>query len=317
MEKNNTPLISIAIPTYNRANSYLRDALESALAQSYDNIEIIVSDNCSTDTTESLVKEYDDHRIRYYKHSENIGLKNNFNFCVEKAKGRYFLLLCDDDLIDNDFIEVCVDALDGYQDVGVIITGTRKIGNKGELLNEHPNYMQNLSYADYFLNWFTHKTALYMCSTLYNTKSLKQIDGFHSKTYHYQDVVTTAILSANYGRIDIRDVKASFRDHSVSKSKTYTIDDWITDSLYLLDVICKHAPEKDEILRNAGLISFAKKNYRRAGTISSMRDRWKTYMMVYKRFDYKYSPVNYFGKGLSGSIKLQVRRVKRSFTTQT
>lgn len=311
MKENNTPLISIGIPTYNRADSYLRDALESALAQSYENIEIIVSDNCSTDNTESLVKEYKDKRIQYYKHSKNIGLKNNFNFCVEKAGGQYFLLLCDDDLIDNDFIEVCVNALNGTQDTGVVITGTRKIGNKGEILSEHPNCMQNLPYTDYFINWFTHKTALYMCSTLYNTKWLKEIDGFHSKTYYYQDVVTTAILSAKYGRIDIQDVKATFRDHSASKSKTYTIDNRVTDSLYLLDVICEHAPEKVTVLRDAGLVSFARKNYRRASTIQSIWGRWKAYMMVYKRFEYKYSLLDYLGKRLSRRSKSKVRRLRR------
>ncbi len=294
MARNRNPFVSIAIPTYNRAHSYLQSTLESALSQTYDNFEIIVSDNCSTDHTERLVKQYRDNRIRYFKQPENIGLKNNFNFCVQQAKGRYFLLLCDDDLIDSDFIETCASALEGSKEAGVVVTGTRIIDEAGKRVSEHPNYMKNLSFENFFINWFSRKTVLYMSSTLYNTKYLKELDGFHSKTYHYQDVVTTAILSANYGRIDIQGVKASFREHSVSKSKTYTIDDWITDSLYLLDVICTHAPENNKELRRIGLVTFARKNYGRARNIPSLIERWKAYILVNKKFDYKYSPFNYW-----------------------
>ncbi len=311
MKRNNGTLFSIAIPTYNRANSYLPATLESALSQSYNNIEIIVSDNCSSDDTESVVKQYNDNKIRYFKHRENIGLKNNFNYCVQQARGNYFLLLCDDDLIDRDFTESCVHALDKTKESGIIVTGTRIIDEEGGIINEHLNDMDNVSYEDFFINWFTFKTALYMCSTVYNTKWLKKLGGFHSKTYHYQDVVTTAILAANYGRVDIRDVKASFRDHGISKSKTYKIDDWITDSLHVLDVVCSHASEKKNILRETGLISFAKKNYGRAGKISSLVKRWKAYKLIYKKFDRRYSPVKYLIKKSYMNIAVKMSDYRR------
>ncbi|GJM30953.1 MAG: hypothetical protein DHS20C17_35880 [Cyclobacteriaceae bacterium] len=79
------PLVTIAIPTYNRADTYLKHTLQSAKDQSYQNVEIIVSDNCSIDQTEKVVKEFDDPRIRYVKHSQNIGHYNNFKFCIEQA----------------------------------------------------------------------------------------------------------------------------------------------------------------------------------------------------------------------------------------
>jgi glycosyltransferase involved in cell wall biosynthesis len=73
MTKSSQPLVTIAMPTYNRADGFLKQALQSAVSQTYANIEIIVSDNCSTDNTESVVKEMKDPRIRYFKHSENMG----------------------------------------------------------------------------------------------------------------------------------------------------------------------------------------------------------------------------------------------------
>ncbi len=59
------PLVTIGIPTFNRADSYLKYSLKSAVSQTYSNIEIIVSDNASTDNTETFVKSFNDPRIRY------------------------------------------------------------------------------------------------------------------------------------------------------------------------------------------------------------------------------------------------------------
>jgi len=64
MVNNVHPLVTIAIPTYNRADGYLREALASALNQTYQNIEIIVSDNCSTDNSEAFIRGISDQRIR-------------------------------------------------------------------------------------------------------------------------------------------------------------------------------------------------------------------------------------------------------------
>lgn len=105
------PLVTIAIPTYNRANLYLTQAIESAINQTYPNLEIIISDNCSTDDTEMVIRSFKDPRIRYFRQEKNIGGNNNFNFCLKQARGEYFLLLMDDDLIDSDFIETCMRGL--------------------------------------------------------------------------------------------------------------------------------------------------------------------------------------------------------------
>jgi glycosyltransferase involved in cell wall biosynthesis len=112
------PLVTIAIPTYNRADGYLRQTLESALNQTYPNLDILVSDNCSVDDTAKLVTSFPDPRIRYIKHQVNVGQTNNFNFCLREAKGDYFLLLPDDDLIDHDFVETCIEAAERPPETG-------------------------------------------------------------------------------------------------------------------------------------------------------------------------------------------------------
>lgn len=69
---NQLPLVTIAIPTYNRADLYLKQAIQCSLNQTYSNIEIIVSDNCSDDDTEAVVKSFIYTHIRYFKHEKNI-----------------------------------------------------------------------------------------------------------------------------------------------------------------------------------------------------------------------------------------------------
>jgi glycosyltransferase involved in cell wall biosynthesis len=96
--------VTIGIPTYNRANKTLPSTINSSLNQDYPNIEIIVSDNCSPDNTEAIVRSFNDERIKYIRQKTNVGPNNNYNACLNAAKGDYFLLLRDDDLIDEDFV---------------------------------------------------------------------------------------------------------------------------------------------------------------------------------------------------------------------
>src|SRR4051794_8907500 len=98
MKTANQPLVSIGIPAYQR-ESYIGRALQSALSQDYKNIEILVSDNASTDKTAEIIQELakKNPRIRFHRQSENIGLTKNFNFVLNEAKGEFFLWLGDDD----------------------------------------------------------------------------------------------------------------------------------------------------------------------------------------------------------------------------
>ena len=148
--KKNFLLVTIGIPTYNRANGFLQEALQSAVAQTYENIEIIVSDNCSTDNTEMIVKNFSDPRIKYVKQKKNIGAFNNMNYCLKIAKGSFFHMLHDDDMIDPDFIENCVKAIPKGHEPGVVFTGMRIIDENGDVVSEFTNQVEGFSDIDFF-----------------------------------------------------------------------------------------------------------------------------------------------------------------------
>ena len=104
MSVNNDPFFTVGIPTYNRAN-FVREAIASVLGQTFQDFELIIADNHSDDHTEEIVASFKDHRIRYFRHKQNNGLIFNFNYVAEEARGRYFVLLQDDDLLCKSFLE--------------------------------------------------------------------------------------------------------------------------------------------------------------------------------------------------------------------
>lgn len=118
-------LVSILIPVYNREEMIL-ETLNSALAQTYDNIEIIVVDNDSTDGTWALISDVasKDHRVKAFRNESNLGPVRNWLRCLEEAAGTYGKILWSDDLIASDFLESTVPFLDN-SDVGFVFTATR------------------------------------------------------------------------------------------------------------------------------------------------------------------------------------------------
>ncbi|MDD3138147.1 MAG: glycosyltransferase family 2 protein [Lachnospiraceae bacterium] len=96
---NHEIILSIAIPTYNRAE-LLKQTLKSVIDQKQDGVEIIVSDNASTDHTSDILKEYVEcGLIKYYRNSTNVGMDGNFLNLLEKADGKYVQFLSDDDVL--------------------------------------------------------------------------------------------------------------------------------------------------------------------------------------------------------------------------
>lgn len=113
MANSNLPLVSIGIPTFNRPEG-LERALKQLCCQTYRNIEIIVSDNCSPDPKVSEVAlsfQSKDNRIKYFKQPENFGYANNYEFVLLQATGEYFMWAADDDEWDSTFIETCLDNI--------------------------------------------------------------------------------------------------------------------------------------------------------------------------------------------------------------
>jgi glycosyltransferase involved in cell wall biosynthesis len=111
----NKPLVTIGIPVYN-GEKHLRQALDSIINQDYKNLEIIISDNCSTDETKDICLEYafQDSRIKYHRQEFNIGATANFNYVLKLANGVFFTWAACDDFLESSYIYKCVEKLNQY-----------------------------------------------------------------------------------------------------------------------------------------------------------------------------------------------------------
>jgi glycosyltransferase involved in cell wall biosynthesis len=116
--------VSILIPVYNR-EQYIKDTVTSAVRQTYQDIEIVIVDNHSTDRTWEILKNLanQDPRIKLFQNITNVGPVKNWSRCVEEATGKYGKILWSDDLISSDFLEKTINFLND-EDVGFVFTGT-------------------------------------------------------------------------------------------------------------------------------------------------------------------------------------------------
>lgn len=132
---NGVPRLSIGLPVYN-GEKYLAESLESLLGQTYEDFELIISDNASTDSTAQICRHYgkQDSRIRYIAQPRNIGLVGNHNFVIKQAKGELFKWASDDDLYARDLLRRCVDALDEYPQVVLAHSKTAMIDSAGTVI---------------------------------------------------------------------------------------------------------------------------------------------------------------------------------------
>jgi glycosyltransferase involved in cell wall biosynthesis len=117
------PLVSIGLAVYNGEN-YLREAIDSILAQTFSDFELIISDNASTDSTAEICQEYAclDNRIRYHRNATNIGGANNENQTFRMSRGKYFRWAAHDDVLAPALLERCVEVMEG--DPGVVLCYT-------------------------------------------------------------------------------------------------------------------------------------------------------------------------------------------------
>lgn len=200
------PLISLIIPTYNRAN-YLKQTLDAVLEQTYPNLEIIISDNASPDDTSTLVKPYlSDPRVRYHRHSENIGMVNNWRYALENlARGDWFIIHSDDDyFIDPHYLMSVSELIQQHRRIVLVYAD-------GYILHE-PTQTKTLlslpfdpvtSGREVYLSRSKIRPQDFtLCNVIYNTALAKELKAFQNP--HNVACDTTLFLkSCLYGEVGV------------------------------------------------------------------------------------------------------------------
>ncbi len=134
-----TPKISICLPVFN-GEKFLRQALDSALAQSYGNFELVIADDCSTDQSRSIISSYAtrDKRIKTIFNEHNLGLFANYNQCLEAASGELIKPFAQDDILEKDCLSKCLSAFRAHPEVVLVSVRRVCIDNEGATINDSP-----------------------------------------------------------------------------------------------------------------------------------------------------------------------------------
>ena len=133
------PRVSVGLPVYN-GEDFVREAIDSILGQTFRDFELIISDNGSTDATESICRDYAarDPRVRYERNDINRGAAWNFNNVFDLARADYFQWAAHDDVYDLCFLEQAVPVLDNRDDVVLCFAGTDFIDENGTVVRQYP-----------------------------------------------------------------------------------------------------------------------------------------------------------------------------------
>jgi glycosyltransferase involved in cell wall biosynthesis len=132
------PLVSVGLFVYN-GERFIEETLHSILKQTFTDFELIISDNASTDRTGQIAQAYAerDNRIRYYRSEKNMGAGWNVRRVYELATGKYFKQAAADDLLEPDFLRLCVEALENDPFCVVAYPKTKVVDENGEFIENY------------------------------------------------------------------------------------------------------------------------------------------------------------------------------------
>ncbi len=140
--------ISVIIPTFNRAN-YLKEAIQSILNQTYQDFEIIVTDNASTDHTQEVVENFKETKIKYIKNKENLGVVENHNIALRHCVGEFIHIFSDDDIMLPECLSLKINIFNKDSEIDFIHSNIKSINSEGEIISE--SHWANR----YYYNWFS------------------------------------------------------------------------------------------------------------------------------------------------------------------
>ncbi|MCX6712114.1 MAG: glycosyltransferase family 2 protein [Candidatus Vogelbacteria bacterium] len=210
-----TPKISINIATYNRGQ-YIAEAVNSVLAQTFSDWELLIVDDASTDNTEMVIAPYlKDQRIKYFKNEKNINVCRTRNIALEKSVGKYIAVLDSDDFWpDTQKLEKQVAFLEANQDYGVVGTAVIVVNKTGKEIKrfQHPLSDKKIKSQLLVKNPFSHS------STIFPRSLILDIGGYDNDLNGIEDYPLWLKLGLNWKFANLPDYSLKYRVHGLNIS---------------------------------------------------------------------------------------------------
>ncbi len=235
---NKNPLVSILIPTYNRAD-YLGEAIDSALAQTYPNIEIIVHDDASTDSTPGLLAAYHDPRLRVIRTEDNHGMLGGWNYIVGKAKGKFIKFLASDDLLEPTCVAELVKAALAHPTVALITCRRKFIDGEGRVVKKmgfanKSTVVNGIDHAHWILTTLRENLIGEPTAVLYPTKLVKKAGQYDQTFSQFADFEYWIRLLQFGDLVYVHKPLCSFRTHEGSNTSAAIRDGRFITEIFAL-----------------------------------------------------------------------------------
>lgn len=228
------PKITVCVPTYNRAD-LLRGCLASLVAQTFTDIDILVSDNCSTDDTEAVVRGVRDPRIQYVRTEKNTGPVANINSLVSRATGEYVIVAHDDDVYLPECLAREADLLDRHPSVAMVHCAAMLMaadGRKTRLIRAYPSTVVRPGHQEFERYVEGHNVV---CSTAMVRRSMYDAAGLWDTRYLCTDFHLW-LRMALHGDIGyVADPLVHVRVHPDTVTNSLTADRWYTDFISIVE----------------------------------------------------------------------------------
>jgi glycosyltransferase involved in cell wall biosynthesis len=207
---------SVTIPAYK--DTFLKEAIESVLGQSYQNYEIVIVNDASPYDLDSIVQKFNDPRILYFKNKKNCGAKDvvdNWNICLSYASGDYLICMGDDDKLTSRCLQDFVELIKKYPNLDLYHARSEIIDDDSNLvcvLEERPEWE-----SVYSLMYNPRNTHL--GDWLFKTETLRNNGGFYKLPYGWQsDDISAFIAAASHGVANTKEVGFQYRGNGLSIS---------------------------------------------------------------------------------------------------
>lgn len=231
------PLVSVIVPSYNHAN-YICQTLESIFSQTYDNIELIVIDDCSIDDSVSVINTIKaKHDFIFIEHKENKGLSNTLNEAINIARGKYISSIASDDYWPDYKIAVQVDILEKHPEYAVCFGKYTGFSNDDKQIKYVSKYYRSGYIFNDLITW---KFSIPALTTMINKSVFKDV-GLYDPSIAIEDWYMWLKISKKYPFYYINEVLGFYRLHenNMSKKMLWMIEEkrkildlWHEDALY-------------------------------------------------------------------------------------
>lgn len=240
----NSPRVSVCVPVYNRAR-FLPDAIESILAQSFGDFELVISDNASTDETPSVLRRYRDPRLRIHRNDSNLGLVGNFNRCLQLAQAPYVVLCCSDDYWAPRLLEQEVSLLEQHPGLSYVHTGSAVVDSNKNLIGINLLSLQPVTPGrEYFRRFLLEDlNGTNFSSVLYRRERLLEIGGFDEKLPHTQDLAVWSRLALRGDVGYVAEPLLFFRKHEENYHVRWNWPAYLCERFALIELTFTQWPE--------------------------------------------------------------------------